>query len=159
LVVEAQVPQEFAHGVSGVPVETHVTMAVQLLILGLLLVALISWRRRRFSNHGQIMGLATVISLSSFAIVMLPAFTLAVADFIVDFQSGSLRAQVNLAHALTGTVAICLSVYVSGKWAWNRFRLGKGCYQRNLMRATIGAWLIALFFGALVYLAHLQEWM
>jgi len=80
-------------------------------------------------------------------------------DFLVDFQDGSLRAQVNLAHTFTGVVAIGLSVYVTGKWTLSRFRVDESCYSKNLTRATIGAWIIALGFGILVYLAHVLEWM
>ncbi|HEY3420047.1 MAG TPA: hypothetical protein VGK23_05790 [Methanomassiliicoccales archaeon] len=157
--MDLQTPQEFSHGASGVRLETQATMIVQIIILGMLVIALIEWRRRRLSSHGMIMGMATAISLTSFALVMLPIFNDSLSDFLNDVQAGSVRAQVNLEHALSGAIAIGLSAFVTGKWVWNRFRLGKGCYQRNLMRATVGAWLVALFFGTLVYLAHIQEWM
>jgi hypothetical protein len=134
-------------------------MIAQIVILGMLIVALVAWKKKQLSNHGKIMGAATMIGLASFAFVMLPVFNDSLSDFLMDVQDGSLRAQINLAHAATGTVAIGLSVFVTGKWAWNRFRLGKGCYQKNLMRATIGAWFVALSFGILVYLAHVLEWM
>jgi uncharacterized membrane protein YozB (DUF420 family) len=157
--VDAQIPQQFAHETNGVSLQTQVTMAVQILILGMLVIALIVWKRRQFPTHGKIMGVATIVSLSSFALVMLPVFMDQLSDLLVDFQAGSLRAQVNIAHAMTGTIAVGLSIFVTGKWAWNRFRLGKVCYQKNLMRATMGAWMVAMGFGILVYLAHVLGWM
>ena len=158
-VMDMQIPQQFTHGTGGVPLETQVTMAIQLIILAMLGLALYAWKKNQLTRHGKVMGIATVISLGSFFIVMLPVFLSSLSDFLVDFQNGSLRAQVNLAHAFTGVVAVGLSVYVTGRWAVGRFRVGKSCYSKTLMRVTIGAWIIALGFGILVYLAHVLEWM
>jgi uncharacterized membrane protein YozB (DUF420 family) len=157
--MELQTPQLFSHGTEGVPLQTQVTMAIQVLILVMLVVALIAWRRGQLSRHGKIMGIATALSIASFLTVMLPVFNDSLSDFINDVQAGSLRAQVNLAHAVLGTVALGLSAVVTGRWAYGRFKLGKACYQKNLMRATIGMWVVALAFGVLVYLAHVLEWM
>ena len=157
--MEIQIPQQFSHGTEGVPLQTQVTMAVQVLILVMLVVALIAWRRKQLSRHGMVMGIATALSIASFLLVMLPVFNDSLSDFINDVQAGSLRAQVNLVHAVIGTVALGLSVVVTGRWAYGRFKLGKACYQKNLMRATIGMWILALAFGVLVYLAHVLEWM
>jgi hypothetical protein len=157
--MDMQIPQQFTHGTGGVPLLTQVTMALQVIVLVMLGVALYAWKKSRYTQHGKIMGIATVISLGTFFFVMLPVFQDSLSDFLIDFQNGSLRAQVNLAHALTGVVAVGLSVYVTGRWAVGRFKVGKSCYSKNLMRATIGAWIIALGFGVLVYLAHVLEWM
>ena len=157
--MDIQIPQQFTHGTGGVPLETQITMVIQVIILGMLVLALYAWKKNQLSRHGRIMGIATLISLGSFLIVMLPVFLSSLSDFLVDFQNGSLRAQVNLAHAVIGVVAIGLTVFVSCRWVAGRFRVGKSCYSKNLMRATIGAWIVALGFGILVYLAHVLEWM
>ncbi|MDD1769310.1 MAG: hypothetical protein LUQ55_04945 [Methanomassiliicoccales archaeon] len=132
---------------------------IQIVILSLIVIGLVAWRRGKLDQHGKLMGVATVLGIGSILFVMIPVFTSSLGDFLNDLPSGSLRAQINILHGVIGIVGVSLAGVVTGRWASGKFRVGKSCYSKNLMRATVAVWVFALVLGIGVYLAHVLAWM
>jgi hypothetical protein len=154
------IPREFRHGAVGTTVpQMWINLALQFIVLGLIVVALIAWRRQQLARHGKIMGIATVLAIASTALVMIPVFNDSLSDFLNDVQMGSLRAQVNLVHGGMGIAAVALTAFVTGRFAYGRFKVGQACYSKNLMRVTVGVWLVAIVMGILVFMAQALAWM
>ncbi len=135
-----------------------INLGLQFLILGLIILALIAWRNKRLARHGTIMSVALLLGLASALLVMIPVFYDSFGDFINDVQMGSLRAQINLVHGAVGIIAIGFTTYVCGRYAYGKFKVGRSCYSKNLMRGAIGVWLVAISMGVLVFLAQALKW-
>ncbi len=158
-VMELYPVQQFGHGTPGVVLpQMWINLGLQFLILGLVVLALVEWHGRRLGRHGTIMAVATMLAVASTLLVMIPVFNESLSDLLSDVQMGSLRAQINLIHGGVGIAALLLTGAVTGRYAYGRFRVGKGCYGKNLMRVTVGVWLVAILFGVLVFLAQALAW-
>ncbi len=144
---------------AAIPIQTHFNMGLQVTILVLIVGAMISWKQGKLARHGKLMGLATILSIGSILIIMVPSFTSGFSDFMTDLPGGSLRAQINISHGIAGIVGIALAAVVTSRWALGGFKVSKFCYSKNLMRATLAIWVFALVLGIGVYLAHVLAWM
>ncbi len=154
------IPTQLGHEASAaIPIQTHVTMIVQVVALALIVAALVAWKRGSLERHGKLMGVATLLSVGSILIVMIPSFTSGFNDFLADLPGGSATAQINIFHGIVGVAGIALAAVVTSRWALGGFKVNKNCYAKNLMRATIAVWVFALVLGIGVYLAHVLAWM
>ncbi len=115
------------------------------LIAGLLIVKL----RRRFMKHGALMGLATALNTISIVVVMMPSL-LSFRDLSSMPFTGP--ALVVVVHTILGSLVEILGIWLVGAWAFRRQEIKACAKRRNIMRATIFLWVLALFLGIYVYI-------
>jgi plastocyanin len=112
--------------------------------LGLVVGAVLA-RRRRFRLHGWLQGAIVTLNALLIAFVMIPSF-------YRYFGSRTADTRVVLVHAIAGSIAELLGLYVvlcAGLgWLPARFRFTN---YKPWMRVTLAAWLVAFGLGAWTY--------
>jgi hypothetical protein len=102
----------------------------------------------KFKQHGIVFGLAVALHLVMVLVIMIPSFYYLIPAFLVP--SAALTTMLILVHAVTGTAAIVLGVYLVAAWGFRKDM--KGCFRRKKpMRYTYRIWLVSLAAGILLY--------
>jgi uncharacterized membrane protein YozB (DUF420 family) len=125
-------------------------LAVQITILCLLIAGYWLKTQLKLRQHGIVMSTAVILHLILIFSVMIPSFVLGVIPYYVLQNPAQLVSVVSLVHAILGSVAALVGVFLVVSW---RFRKDvQGCLQRKkFMPWTLGVWAVALIFGVLMY--------
>ncbi len=124
------------------------SLALQIVVLSLLIVGYNYKRCMKFKQHGTILGLAVILHLVMIFAIMIPSFYFLISAFLVP--SAALTTILVLIHAVTGTAAIIMGVYLIGVWGFHKDI--KNCFRRKIpMRYTFIVWIVSLVFGILLY--------
>jgi membrane-associated HD superfamily phosphohydrolase len=124
------------------------SLALQIVVLLLLIVGYNYKRRMKFKQHGTILGLAVILHLVMIFAIMIPSFYFLIPAFLIP--SAVLNTLVVLIHAVSGTAAIIMGVYLIGVWGFRKDM--KSCFRRKVpMRYTFIVWIVSLIFGILLY--------
>lgn len=120
----------------------------QIFVLLTLSLSLVLKTKKKLYFHGSAMLIAFILNTISIMLVMVPSlYVKAEPVSKVPFQTFSI---VVLSHVSLGVIAEVMAFWLVVSW---RLRPPKHCIgKRNLMRATIFIWLVALFLGVLLYL-------
>ena len=128
---------------------TDLNLILQLITLAIIFVSLYYKRKQKIKRHGTTMGIAVVLHLLSFVLVMGPAFFT-----YFEFYSGSTSigaVQTAWIHAVPGAIALVLGLILVAAWAVNSSNV-KGCYKRKrIMDITLLLWVFSLIFGIITY--------
>jgi uncharacterized membrane protein YozB (DUF420 family) len=129
--------------------QTDLNLVLQITILAIIFVSLFYKRKNNFKVHGATMGLAVILQILAFILVMGPTFF---NNFDFFYTSTSIPAvQTAWIHAVPGAIALLLGIYLVSRWAIKTSNV-TGCYKRKrIMDATIGLWLFSLLFGIATY--------
>jgi|WetSurMetagenome_2_1015567.scaffolds.fasta_scaffold20242_4 hypothetical protein len=131
-------------------VTVTISLAVQLIIMGLLLYSLWLKKRQMYRRHGITMAAAVILHLIMIFAIMIPSFVLAVIPAYILINPLELASAVGLIHGILGSVAAAMGVWLVVSWRFNENLTG--CFQRKkFMFWTLGVWAAALFFGVLLY--------
>jgi uncharacterized membrane protein YozB (DUF420 family) len=126
------------------------SLIIQVIVFFLLIFGYQSKRKQKVRRHGIVMASALILHLVAILVIMIPSFVLAVVPEFIIPDPLMMISLVGLIHGITGVLAIILGGYLVAAW---RFQLDvSGCFKRKqIMRATITVWFIALVLGVVIY--------
>jgi len=127
----------------------QINLVFQILTLITLFASLLAKKMRKLFLHGTMMLIATILSVISLTVVMLPSL-LNLRGFLVDYPFSRLSIVI-FAHALLGALVEVFAFWMVITWRL-RSKLQYCSRKKTMMRATFVLWLAALFFGVLTYL-------
>lgn len=131
------------------PLSSELSMILQLLSLGVLVIGFIVVKRKNYQLHGGAMFAAGVLNIVSILVVMIPvAFRLldtSIPGFNLLFRS----------HILLGVVVIGLAGYILVDWRFQK--PGPTCFQRKkwMLGLSLG-WMAQVIIGILLFLKLYQ---
>ncbi len=121
---------------------------LQVLFLALVFVSLGLKMQKKFRLHGITMLVAVVLHLISVIIVMIPSYI----NLLPLIAEGALNATfiIALVHGIIGILTAVLAVWIVASW---RLRQSlKYCTpKKNVMRATLILWILAVIVAILMY--------
>ncbi|HEX9262531.1 MAG TPA: hypothetical protein VF893_08395 [Candidatus Bathyarchaeia archaeon] len=125
------------------------SLAIQILVLGLLITGYFLKNRKRYSGHGITMATAVVLHVITILTVMVPSFS--------NFFSipGSIIIDANLiitlVHVSLGLIAVALGTWLASSWHF-KTDLQRCFANKRLMKPTLLLWIIAILLGIYLYL-------
>ena len=129
--------------------ETDLNLILQLISLLIIFVSLYYKKKQKLKLHGTIMGVAVIMHLVSFLLVMGSKF-FTYFDFY-STQTSILAVQTAWIHVFPGIIALVLGLFLVTVWAINASNV-KDCYNRKrIMDVTLVLWLFSLIFGIITY--------
>ena len=134
---------------TNAPINSEISMLLQLVALGILVIGFIIAKRKKYMPHGVTMLLATLLNAASVALVMVPvALNLtetSIPGFNLLFRT----------HAIFGIAILALSIFIVAEWRFQK--PGPTCFQRkNWMLGVAIAWVAELIIGMLLFLELYQ---
>ena len=128
---------------------TDLNLLTQLLTLAIIFVSLYYKRKGKLKRHGATMGVAVILHLLTFVLVMGPIFSEYFSFYSTAF--GETLAQVTWLHVVPGAIALILAIFLVAIWAVDSSNVA-GCYKRKrIMDVTLLLWMISLLFGITTY--------
>ncbi len=124
---------------------SDISMILQLVVLGIILVGFIVVKRRSFRVHGILMALATLVNTASILVVMVPVALRLVDSSLPNF-SFFFRT-----HILLGLLIEGVAIYLVADWRFQN--PGPTCFQRKKWMLTLTiVWIAELLLGMIVYM-------
>lgn len=133
---------------TGAPFITDINLLIQIISFILLFIGFTFKLKKKFKIHGYIMGIAILLHLSFFIIAMLPSFS---GHFNFYITSTSLGVQAMWIHAVPGTIALILGLFLVIAWLLQVSNIAACFKRKRLMDVTFIFWIISLIFGILLY--------
>lgn len=130
--------------------EKDINVIIQVVMFLIFVVGLVYKTKRKIKMHGKLMGVAVILHILSFLIVMLPTFYAGVDYFII--ATSDIRAQTTWIHAVPGAIAMILGVFVVGAWALRPGNIVACSRKKRLMDIVTLLWFISLIFGVATYM-------
>jgi uncharacterized membrane protein YozB (DUF420 family) len=127
----------------------QINLVFQIIILAIISISFLLKKMKKLFLHGTTMVIATISSVISFAIIMLPSL-LNFRDFLVGYPFSRLSIVI-FTHAILGATVEILALWMVITWRL-RSNLRYCSGKKIMMRVTFILWLAALFFGILTYL-------
>ena len=121
---------------------------LQVLFLALVFVSLGVKTQKKFRLHGIIMLAAVVLHLISVIIVMIPSY----GNMLPLIAEGALGGVyiITLVHGIIGILTAVLAVWIVASWRL-RQSLKYCAPKKNVMRATLILWVLAVILAVLLY--------
>jgi|GEM_PF-3553550 len=138
-------------GISGTPppLLSNLNLILQIIILGLLGLAVYFRFKNSLVRHGFMMGAAIGLHTAAIFGIMVPSM-LGLDGLLGNFMTNF--ALITLTHAALGTLVEIMGVWLIVAWLHDSSRaVGKCSGRKNIMRITIILWLAELALGLLVY--------
>ncbi|MBC7131441.1 hypothetical protein H5T51_09595 [Candidatus Bathyarchaeota archaeon] len=132
------------------PLGPSVSLAAQLVILGLIALSMAFKGQKRFRAHGASMSLAVIIHSITIIAIMLPSFSAGIVPYISE-NPGNAIGLISLFHGVTGLLAWVLGIWLVA--SWHLSPSNEKCFKRGgAMRITLVVWMVSLILGILMYL-------
>jgi len=96
------------------------------------------------------MGIAVILHVLSFLVVMGPSFSEGYEYFTT--ATSDLGVQTTWIHAIPGAIAMILGMVLVGAWALRPSNIGACSRRKRIMDITTLLWLVSLIFGIATYL-------
>ena len=130
---------------SSAPLSSDISMILQLVALGLILVGFAVVKKKSFKGHGMLMFLATLVNLASILVVMVPV-ALNIGDTSLPGFNFLFRS-----HIVLGLLVIGGAAYIVADWRFQN--PGPTCFQRkNWMLTLTMFWIAELVVGMMLYM-------
>lgn len=130
---------------TSAPFSSELSMLLQLIALGLLIIGFIIVKRKKIAPHGAIMFTAVLTNTAAILTVMIPV-ALRLADTSIPGFNLLFRS-----HALLGLIVEAVSIYIVADWRLQK--PGPTCYQRkNWMLGLSLFWMAELILGILLFM-------
>ena len=134
---------------TNAPLSSELSLILQLLSLGILIIGFIVVKQKKHQTHGITMFAAGVLNTLSVLLVMIPvAFRLldtSIPGFTLLFRS----------HILLGIIVIALSGYILIDWRFQK--PGPTCFQRKKWMLGLSlTWMAQVIIGILLFLKLYQ---
>jgi len=124
-------------------------MLAQIITLAIILISLYFKKKGKIKQHGTTMGIAVVLHLLTFILVMGPIFFQNFSYYSTEL--GVSWVQAIWIHAVPGILVLVLALFLVLAWAIHVSDVTP-CYKRKrIMDATLLLWIISLAFGILTY--------
>jgi uncharacterized membrane protein YozB (DUF420 family) len=134
---------------TGAFFQTDVNLIMQVVMFLIIIIGLVYKNKRKFKIHGALMGIAVILHVISFFLVMAPSFSQAYEYFTTAISDAGV--QTTWIHAVPGAVAMIMGIFVVGAWALRPSNLAGCARRKRLMDITVLLWLISLVFGIASY--------
>ena len=135
---------------TGAVLQTDINLILQIVMFLIIVIGLVYKNKRKFKKHGGIMGIAVILHVLSFLLVMGPSlyenydfFTTATSDVGV---------QTTWIHAAPGAIAMIMGIILVGAWTLRPSNIAACSRMKRIMDITVLLWLISLIFGITTYL-------
>ena len=122
----------------------------QVLTVALIMVAIVYKSRKKFQTHGKLMGIAIMLHIISFIVIMGPVFFRDFEGFVT--YTSYLEVQTMWIHVIPGITALILGTAIVVLWALNPNKVAACIKRKRIMDITIILWLVALLFGITTYI-------
>lgn len=130
---------------TSAPFSSELSMLIQLLGLGLLIIGFIIVQRKKYGSHGAVMFAAVTMNSLAILTVMIPvALRLtetSIPGFNLLFRS----------HVLLGFIVETISIYILTEWRFQK--PGPTCFQRKNWMLSLGMlWMTEVIIGILLFM-------
>ena len=130
---------------TSAPLSSDISVILQLVVMGLILVGLVVVRRRSFMPHGVLMFITTLLNTVSILVVMIPVALRLGDSSVIGFN------MLFRAHAVLGVIVEAAAIYLVADWRFQK--PGPTCFQRkNWMLTLTLVWMAELILGLLLYM-------
>ncbi len=134
---------------TGAIFQTDINLILQIVMFLIIIIGLIYKVKRKFKIHGILMGIAIILHVLSFVLVMGPSFFEAYDYFTM--ATFNLGVQTTWIHAVPGAIAMILGIILVVAWAIRPSNVARCSRLKRLMDVTLLLWLISLLFGIATY--------
>ena len=130
---------------TSAPFNSELSMILQLLALGLVILGFFIAKRKKYAYHGSVLFVAVLMKTGAILTVMIPvalriAYT-SIPGFNFLFKS----------HTLLGLIVEISSIYIIADWRFQN--PGPTCFQRKNWMLGIGMlWITELMIGMLLFM-------
>ncbi len=135
---------------TGAVLQTDVNLILQVVMFIIIVIGLVYKNKRKFKIHGGLMGIAVILHVISFLLVMGPSFSEGY-DFFTTATS-ELGVQTTWIHAVPGAIAMIMGIVLVGAWALRSSNIAACRRMKRLMDITVLLWLVSLIFGIATYI-------
>ena len=130
-------------------IHTDLNLLTQIITLIIILVSLYYKKKGKIRLHGATMGVAVILHILTFLLVMGPTFSQSFTFF--STETSLLLVQTTWIHAVPGATALLLAIFLVTKWAVQSSNIAP-CYKRKrIMDVTLMLWVLSLAFGIATY--------
>jgi uncharacterized membrane protein YozB (DUF420 family) len=131
------------------PFSSELSMLIQLIGLGLLIIGFIIVKRKRYANHGAVMFAAVTMNTLAILTVMIPV-ALRLTDTSIPGFNLLFRS-----HALLGLIVEGIGIYILAEWRFQK--PGPTCFQRKNWMLSLGMlWMTEVIIGILLFMKLYQ---
>ena len=135
---------------TGAVLQTDINLILQIVMFLIIVIGLFYKNKRKFKIHGGIMGIAVILHILSFLLVMGPSLYENYDFFTTD--TSELGVQTTWIHAVPGAIAMIMGIILVGAWALRPSNIAACSRMKRLMDITTLLWLISLIFGITTYM-------
>ncbi len=130
---------------TSAPLSSDISVILQLVVMGMILVGFVVARRRSFMPHGVLMFIATLLNTVSILVVMIPVALRLGDSSAIGFN------MLFRAHVVLGVIVEAAAIYLVADWRFQK--PGPTCFQRkNWMLTLTLVWMGELILGLLLYM-------
>ena len=134
---------------TGALFQTDINLILQIVMFLIIIIGLVYKNKRKFKIHGGMMGIAVILHILTFVLVMGPSFSEGY-DYFTTAAS-DLGVQTTWIHAIPGTIAMILGIVLVGAWALRPSNIAACSKMKRIMDITTILWLVSLIFGVATY--------
>ena len=127
-----------------------INLIFQVIMILILVFSIIFKSKKEFKIHGGLMGLALILHILSFLIVMLPTFSGGFEFFTTN--TANTGVQIIWIHAITGLTVIIIGIFIVGTWLVHPKNIATCFRKKRYMDITATFWFISLLFGIITYM-------
>lgn len=129
--------------------EATISLALQITVLVLLIVAYALKNGKKFRQHGILMTTAVVLHIITILYVMIPSFIsyFGVPGMIVI----DANVIITVLHVTLGLIAAALGIWLAASWHL-KTDLQRCFANKKLMKPTLTMWIIAILLGVYLYI-------
>jgi len=135
---------------TGAVLQTDINLILQIVMFLIIVIGLVYKNKRKFKIHGGIMGIAVILHILSFLLIMGPSLYENYDFFTTD--TSELGVQTTWIHAVPGAIAMIMGIILVGAWALRPSNIAACSRMKRLMDITTLLWLISLIFGITTYM-------
>jgi len=135
---------------TGAVLQTDINLILQIVMFLIIVIGLVYKNKRKFKIHGGLMGIAVILHVLSFLLVMGRSFSEGY-DFFTTATS-ELGVQTTWIHAVPGAIAMIMGIVLVGAWALRSSNIAACRRRKRLMDITVLLWLVSLIFGITTYI-------
>src|SRR3989304_5637895 len=130
--------------------DATISLAIQITVLVLLVIAWTLKNRKKFRQHGITMTTAVVLHIITILYVMIPSlnsFTSSPGTITLD-----LPVIITFIHVALGFITLALGIWLVVSWHFKTDL--QTCFSnKRLMKPTIALWFIAILLGVVLYVS------
>ena len=130
--------------------DATISLAIQITVLALLIIAVTLKNRKKFRQHGITMTAAVVLHIITILYVMIPSLT-----SFTSSPGTSLGLDpiviISFIHVALGFITVSLGIWIAASWHLKTDL--QTCFNnKRLMKPTLALWFIAILLGVTMYI-------